>query len=372
MQNKKIDKEKKILFVGYDVTDPNSWSGTPYAIYTEFIKQGIKVIPYNPYKWKQAKIAKILVPILRRTLFPKLGNDLSLWDQLVLRVLITHKLKKEKIYNVFFVANGTYINYKIAKSYLFSDAISHERYKYFPFNIKQNKFWKKQLKFLLINSENRQFLSMEHIFTQSDWVKNYLHDDLGYPEDKVEKVGFGLNVKLLEGKKNHDNNLLLIVLRKGNEKLKGLCLLLEAFKEVKKQIPEVRLAVVGTDGEKQDGVTYYYNQPRSVTLELFKLATLYVMPALNEPNGQTYLEGLANKAPIVGLNRFAFPEFSGYGKYGYICQNEDPKELADILIQALSNKESLKEKANAGYNYIANLNYNWENIVKRFIEVIFK
>ena len=194
----------------------------------------------------------------------------------------------------------------------------------------------------------------------------------GYPEDKVEKVGFGLNVKLLEGKKNHDNNLLLIVLRKGSEKLKGLCLLLEAFKEVKKQKPEVRLAVVGTDGEKQDGVTYYYNQPRSVTLELFKQATLYVMPALNEPNGQTYLEGLANKAPIVGLNRFAFPEFSGYGKYGYICQNEDPKELADILIQALSNKETLIDKANAGYNFIANLDYNWENIVKRFIEVIFK
>lgn len=43
----------------------------------------------------------------------------------------------------------------------------------------------------------------------------------------------------------------MIVLRKGNEKLKGLCLLLEAFKEVKKQIPEVRLAVVGTDGENK-------------------------------------------------------------------------------------------------------------------------
>lgn len=370
MQGKTL--KKRLLFVGYDVTDPNSWSGTPYAIYTEFIRQGVDVVTYNPYKWKQNRIANILVRILHKTILPSLGNDLSVWDQLILSILIKRKLKKEGIDIVFYTANGASISSKKIQSYLFSDAISHERYKYYPYAKKRSKWKDKLLNFLLINSEDRQFLSMEHIFTQSDWVKNYLHDDLGYPEDKVEKVGFGLNVKLLEGKKNHDNNLLLIVLRKGNEKLKGLCLLLEAFKEVKKQIPEVRLAVVGTDGEKQDGVTYYYNQPRSVTLELFKLATLYVMPALNEPNGQTYLEGLANKAPIVGLNRFAFPEFSGYGKYGYICQNEDSKELADILIQALSNKESLKEKANAGYNYIANLNYNWENIVKRFIEVIFK
>lgn len=371
MQGKTL--KKRLLFVGNDVTNPNSWSGTPYVIYTELIRQGVEVVTYNPYKWKQNRISNILVRILRKTILPSLGNELSVWDQLILSILIKRKLKKEGIDIVFYTTgNGASISCKKIKSYLFADAITHERYKYYPYARKRSKWKDKLLNFLLINSEDRQFLSMEHIFTQSDWVKNYLISNLGYSADKVEKVGFGLNVKLLKEEKNYDNNLLLIVLRKGNEKLKGLCLLLEAFQVVKKQIPDVRLAVVGTDGEKQDGVTYYYNQPRSVTLELFNQATLYVMPALNEPNGQTYLEGLANKAPIVGLNRFAFPEFSGYGKYGYICQKEDPKELADILIQALSNKESLKDKANAGYNYIANLNYNWENIVKRFIEVIFQ
>lgn len=371
MQDKRINK-RRLLLVGDNVTDPKSWSGTPFAIYSELQKQGIDVVPFNPYSWYKTIIGKCIVHLFGKTILPFFGNELSRWDQIILGFIIKWKLKKEGISNVFYMGNGVRISNSNIKSYLFCDAIVQERYKFYPYHRCENTLKYKLLKLLLYKSEKRHFLSMEHIFTQSDWVKNYLHDDLGYPEDKVEKVGFGLNVKLLEGKKNHDNNLLLIVLRKGSEKLKGLCLLLEAFKEVKKQKPEVRLAVVGTDGEKQDGVTYYYNQPRSVTLELFKQATLYVMPALNEPNGQTYLEGLANKAPIVGLNRFAFPEFSGYGKYGYICQNEDPKELADILIQALSNKETLIDKANAGYNFIANLDYNWENIVKRFIEVIFK
>lgn len=371
MQDKRINK-RRLLLVGDNVTDPKSWSGTPFAIYSELQKQGIDVVPFNPYSWYKTIIGKCIVRLFRKTILPFFGNELSRWDQIILGLIIKWKLKKEGISNVFYMGNGIRISNTNIKSYLFCDAVVQERYKFYPYHWSENTLKYSLLKLLLYKSEKRHFLSMEHIFTQSDWVKNFLHDDLGYPEDKVEKVGFGLNVKLLEGKKNHDNNLLLIVLRKGNERLKGLCLLLEAFKEVKRQIPEVRLAVVGTDGENQDGVTYYYNQPRSVTLELFKQATLYVMPALNEPNGQTYLEGLANKAPIVGLNRFAFPEFSGYGKFGYICQNEDPQELAGIIIQALSNKETLIEKANAGYNFIANLDYNWEDIVKRFIEVIYK
>lgn len=362
---------KKVLFVGYDVTDPKSWSGTPYAIYTEFVKQGIDVVTYNPYKWKKKKITKFLIAVFRRTICPKLGSDLSIWDQLVLGFLIRRKLHKENITRVFYTANGVCINKENIKSFLFSDAVSHERYKYYPY-FKKHSAWKDKIRhYLLERPEDKQFKSMTHIFTQSDWVRDYLTNNLKYPSSQVEKVGFGLNIKLLEEEKDYNKNLLLIVLRKGNEKLKGLCLLLEAFKKVKELVPSVQLAVVGTDGETQEGVTYYYNQPRTTTVELFKQASLYVMPALNEPNGQTYLEGLANKAPIVGLNRFAFPEFCGHGKYGYICQQEDADELASLLISALKNKEELKQKAEAGYQYVATLDYNWHDIVKRFVEVMF-
>ena len=366
-----MKQEKKLLFVGYDVTDPKSWSGTPFAIYSEFIKQGVDVVTYNPYKWKNNIINKFLVSVLRRTVCPTLGSDLGFWDQMVLRFLIRRKLHKENISSVFYTANGVCIHDGDVKSYLFSDAVSHERYRYYPYFSKSS-VWKNKIRqYFLVNSEDKQFMSMEHIFTQSDWVRDYLTNKLKYPANRVEKVGFGLNIRLLEAEKDYSKDLLLIVLRKGNEKLKGLCLLLEAFKKVKEQIPTAQLAVVGTDGASQDGVTYYYNQPRSTTVELFKQATLYVMPALNEPNGQTYLEGLANKAPIVGLNRFAFPEFCGHGKYGYICQHEDAAELASLLISALKNKEELKQKADAGYQYIATLDYNWHDIVKRFIEVMF-
>lgn len=366
-----MKQNKKLLFIGDGVTNPKSWSGTPYALYSEFIKQGVEVVTYNPYNWKIGIITKRLIPLLSKTIFPKMGFELSIWDQIILRCLVRRKLKKENISAVFYVGNGVDLCDKKIKSFLFCDAIAHERYKYYPYSIKCNTWKGKIFHCFLVNPEDKHFKSMTHIFTQSDWVRDYLIDNLKYPSAQVEKVGFGLNVKLLEVEKDYSKDLLLIVLRRGNEKLKGLCLLLEAFKKVKEQVPSAKLAVVGTDGETQDGVTYYYNQPRATTVELFKQATLYVMPALNEPNGQTYLEGLANKAPIVGLNRFAFPEFCGHGKYGYICQHEDADELASLLISALRNKDELKQKAEAGYLYVATLDYNWHDIVKRFIEVMF-
>lgn len=50
MQDKRINK-RRLLLVGDNVTDPKSWSGTPFAIYSELQKQGIDVVPFNPYLW---------------------------------------------------------------------------------------------------------------------------------------------------------------------------------------------------------------------------------------------------------------------------------------------------------------------------------
>ena len=78
-----------------------------------------------------------------------------------------------------------------------------------------------------------------------------------------------------------------------------------------------------------DGVDCYIDISRDGIVELFQQATLYVMPSRNEPNGMTYLEALCNKVPFVALERFATPEFSGYGKWSFLCEEEDAEELSN-------------------------------------------
>ena len=182
-------------------------------------------------------------------------------------------------------------------------------------------------------------------------------------------VGFGVNLTFHKEQKDYSRNLLLIVLRKGLEEPKGLNILLPAFRIARKTIKDLELAVVGTDGPEEEGVTYYYNQPRSTTVQLFKECVLYTMPAINEPNGITYLEALANKAPILGLERFSVPEFSGYGKFGFYTASEAPQSLSNLIIEALSDKKRLKAMGEAGQQFIEE-RYTWGKVIDKMVEAM--
>lgn len=203
------------------------------------------------------------------------------------------------------------------------------------------------------------------IFTQNEWTRQSLMRKFGLAPEKIINVGFGINLKTYEGEKLYDNDLLLIVLRQYNAKVKGLDLLVEALSIVRKRCPNVRLAIVGNEQYKGvDGVDCYVDTSREKTIELFQKATLYVMPSRNEPNGMTYLEALCNKTPFVALKRFATPEFSGNGRWSFLCEKEDAHQLADIIVDAMSDKARLKMMGELGQQYVKNT-FRWEKVVDK-------
>lgn len=218
-------------------------------------------------------------------------------------------------------------------------------------------------------AKNRESLErMTLIFTQNEWSRQCLLNEYGLSPDKVCNVGFGINTEPYAGEKRYEDELLLIVLRKGTERYKGLLLLLDAFRDLRKRRPSAKLAVVGTQiNDCPEGVTYYFEQPRTVTVELFRKAALYVMPALSEPNGITYLEALANRTPIVGLNRFAVPEFSGYGRWGFLVDREDHGDLAAVLDKALGDKVLLGEMGEAGQKFVME-RYTWKAVAEKMVD----
>ena len=255
--------------------------------------------------------------------------------------------------------------YPDVEQYVYMDSVLRP---YYIYDEQTSEFAKKQLS--SYEKIDRQSLSsMNMIFTQNQWTKDFIIKEYGINKNKVINIHFGVNLKPLMSKKDYSKDLLLIVLRKGTERLKGLNLLLDAFPLVREACPTAELAVVGTNGPDVEGVQYYYNQPRETTVELFKKCTLYTMPALFEPNGITFLEALANKAPIVGLNRFAFPEFAGYGKYGFIVDNADKFSLSQTIISALSDKQKLEIMGIKGQEYVLS-NFSWDKTVSSLIDNI--
>ena len=91
------------------------------------------------------------------------------------------------------------------------------------------------------------------------------------------------------------------------------------------------------------------------------------MPAVREPNGITYLEALASKTPVIGLDRFAYPEFSGYGKYGFIVSDYNSECLAETIFKALSKPDLLMQMGKEGQSFVRS-KYDWDIVVAKMME----
>jgi glycosyltransferase involved in cell wall biosynthesis len=357
----------KICIAGRgDVKNRKLWSGTPTQLYDGFKSQeGIETGVLN---WQLFKpIFSFYCVVVAKYFFTwgSANDPLLYW--LGKRTIVKKINSLNQNYDYVFFSSGDMCVPK--------EIVDTSKYIYYtdifladvmPYYSKLNWGYKS-----FIKSYNKrlaeQYKRCELIFTQNDWTKRSIVDKFGVEATKVHNVGFGVNLKPLLVDKEYSKNLLLIVLRKGTEEYKGLYLLLEAFKILKTRLSDVKLAVVGTElDEKIDGVTYYYNQPREVTVELFRQCTLYTMPAIREPNGVTYLEALANKAPIVGLNRFSVPEFSGYGEWGFMAENENPQEIATVIENALSDKERLKVMGLKGQQFVMD-HYRWEIVIEKMM-----
>ncbi|WP_084517326.1 glycosyltransferase family 4 protein [Desulfatiglans anilini] len=344
-----------------DITNPLNWSGTPYNLKNHFAN--IPGLHIDCLNWQTYRmILRIYHVIFSKLIFIYGSAKDPFLKPFCARTIKSRILQlKCKPDFVMFISDyiiPSSIAYK-TKFAAYVDSFHEVEMQHYAGNRRGIGIWKRH--YGLNNMESLQRMAL--IFTQNEWTRQCMMSAYGIDENKIHNVGFGVNVNPFLEEKNYQNNLLLIVLRKGTEKYKGLLLLLKAFRLLKKLRPDLHLAVVGTElDDRIDGVTYYFNQPRSVTLDLFRKATLYVMPALHEPNGITYLEALANKTPIVGLKRFALPEFTNNGEWGFMVEHEDANQLANVLNYALDNKELLRIMGLKGQDFVLK-RYSWHKVV---------
>jgi glycosyltransferase involved in cell wall biosynthesis len=109
--------------------------------------------------------------------------------------------------------------------------------------------------------------------------------------------------------------------------------------------------------------------PQEELQNLFNTAALFAMPALNEPWGLVYLEALACKTPILGLNRNSLPEITRKGQYGLLVDEPTPDCIADAILQAFSHPEKLREMGAMGQTYCLKT-FSWDQVAMKIVSVM--
>ncbi len=163
------------------------------------------------------------------------------------------------------------------------------------------------------------------------------------------------------------------------ERRKGLKYLLQAYRIVKKEIPNSRLIVVGPGTRmrqryenwvKRKGLEDVVFIGYTTDAELpryYKTADVFCSPATGrESFGIVLLEAMAVGKPVVASNIVGYASVVTHGEDGLLVTPKDSSALAQALI-SLMRDEVLREKMGARGKLTAG-QYSWELVAQRVVD----
>ena len=95
--------------------------------------------------------------------------------------------------------------------------------------------------------------------------------------------------------------------------------------------------------------------------EIYRNASIFVLPTVREPFGLAFLEAMAYTLPCIGTDIEAVPEIIDDGKTGFVIPVNDYKILAERIIYLLNNPEIADNMGSVGQQKITSF-YNWERV----------
>jgi len=160
-------------------------------------------------------------------------------------------------------------------------------------------------------------------------------------------------------------------------KKNGLPDLIEAVGLVKKDLPRIKLLLVG------DGVLLPELKTRVEDLGLkneviflgeiehdklpiyLKAADVFVRPSLSEGLGNSFLEAMAVGIPVIGTPVGGITDFITDGETGLLCRPGDPPGLAATILKILSDRQLAESMVKKAQELVAE-KYDWNAIARQF------
>lgn len=224
-----------------------------------------------------------------------------------------------------------------------------------------------------LDFEKRLYQGLDLTFTMSEWLRTSFIEDFGCDPDKVVTVGAGVNFKCVPDIENKDyskHNILFIGV---DFERKGGKVVIDAFKQVKQEIPDASLTIIGPNLENTSERVMSLGRIRKNSPDGEKRlhdayidASIFVMPSFYEPFGIVFAEAMAYKLPCICANVCAMPEIVDNGKTGFVIPSGDNKTLAHRIIELFRNENKLKMFGEAGYRkYLEN--YTWEKVASKIV-----
>ncbi|MEO5889798.1 MAG: glycosyltransferase family 4 protein [Ferruginibacter sp.] len=176
---------------------------------------------------------------------------------------------------------------------------------------------------------------------------------------KMELIYYGLDADFCNqaytATRYSDNQVVIVARLK---KFKGHRLLITAINILHKEIPDLKLVIVG-DGEERDNLVSMVNQYQLNSRIIFtghidnvsayiKDADIVIAPSLSEPFGLVVLEAYSCSKPVIAFDVTAFNENIVDNETGYLVKPYDIELLAGRIKWLLQNKALARQMGQKG------------------------
>ncbi len=221
-----------------------------------------------------------------------------------------------------------------------------------------------------VDCERMAYKQAYHLFPMSNLVKSSLIEDYGIKPEKITVVGSSGNFQEpYEGEKTFGSKQILF---NGSDfERKGGDLVLAAFKQVKKALPEAKLVIIGKkltireDGVENPGRISSLTEMRN----LFLKTDLVVAPSRCEPFQEFLLEAMNYGVPCIVSASDGMPEIIDNGVNGIVIAQPTPELLANQIINLLCDLTALTSMSQ-NVRHKVKTKFNWNDIAKNISQAL--
>ncbi|HKR13712.1 MAG TPA: glycosyltransferase family 4 protein [Pyrinomonadaceae bacterium] len=231
-----------------------------------------------------------------------------------------------------------------------------------------------------------QIPHVDAFLSVSEYYADFMPWYLGIPKEKIRVVPLGINphgFDLREPKREDAPFTVGFLARVAPEK--GLHVLAEAYRLLRKELPSARFEVAGYMA--QDGKSYLADIQRRLTdagladefryhgvldradkiAFLRKLDVMSVPATYDEPKGVSLLEAMACGVPLVQPRRGAFTEIVESTGGGLLVRPDDPADLAAGLLKIARDNKLAEELGANGFRGVRE-NYSASHMADLLLE----
>ncbi|RKF14392.1 glycosyltransferase [Alginatibacterium sediminis] len=223
------------------------------------------------------------------------------------------------------------------------------------------------------------YSGLDCVFTMSQFLANSLVEGYGLDAKRVVNIGAGINYALPDLKPKHFNSPEILFVGIDFER-KGGPFILECFQDIKDQIPEAKLHIVGPHkldlpSRLSKGVHYHgfldkSEAGRAKFQQLLDKASLFVMASLYEPFGIAPLEAMANQIPCLLPDAWAFSEMINEEVNGLLFEPQQQDDFVAKACQILNTDSAGLQLMAQGARKTVLDNYTWDGVALRLENAI--